>query len=310
MTRLGLVAVVILAVLVIAVLVVVWLILKRPMALLAWGTRRSLAANGLQKRVVPTPVGPQAIFVGGAGPVLVLLHGAGDHAGTWAAAVKTLVKDHTLIIPDLAGHGDSAPAEGPIDTAQVYQGLEAILAAEAQGRPLTLVGNSLGAWMAMVLAQRHPDWVARVVAVNGGPLLGSSTKVRLLPASREEARETMAQLRDPGSRAIPDHVLDDLVRIGRTGPLARLAGTALTMGAWLLTEDQLRDLRLPVRLVWGVSDQLMPLDYARRMLAVLPDAELIPVERSGHVPQLESPARFLAALQQALGEAPANGSRT
>ena len=282
----------------------VWFFLKRPLALLAWGTRRSLIATGLKKLVVETPAGPQTVFVGGTGPVLVLLHGAGDHAGTWAQAAKALAKDHTLVIPDLAGHGDSAPATGPIDAAQIYGGIEAVLASQAPGQPVTLIGNSLGAWMALVVAQRHPDWVAKVVAVNGGPLLGTSTKVRMLPTNREEARATMAQLRDASSPAIPDHVLDDLVRVTQTGPLARFAATAMTMGPWLLTEDQLRELRPPVRLVWGTSDELMPLDYAQRMLAALPDAALIPIERCGHVPQQEAPARFLAALLQALDEAP------
>lgn len=281
-----------------------WLFLKRPLALLAWGTRRSLIATGLKKQVVQTPAGAQTVFVGGTGPVLVLLHGAGDHAGTWAQAAKALAKDHTLVIPDLAGHGDSAPATGPIDTAQIYGGIEAVLASRTPGQPLTLVGNSLGAWMALVVAQRHPDWVAKVVAVNGGPLLGTSTQVRLLPTNRAEARATMAQLRDASSPAIPDHVLDDLVRVTQTGPLARFAATAMTMGPWLLTEDQLRELRTPVRLVWGTSDELMPLDYAQRMLTALPDVALIPIERCGHVPQQEAPTRFLAALHQALDAAP------
>ena len=288
----------------VAVGAAVWLFLKRPLALLAWGTRRSLIATGLKKLVVETPAGPQTVFVGGTGPVLVLLHGAGDHAGTWAQAAKALAKDHTLVIPDLAGHGDSAPAMGPIDAAQIYGGIEAVLASRTSGQPLTLIGNSLGAWMALVVAQRHPDWVAKVVAVNGGPLLGTSTKVRMLPTNREEARATMAQLRDASSPAIPDHVLDDLVRVTQTGPLARFAATAMTMGPWLLTEDQLRELRPPVRLVWGTSDELMPLDYAQRMLAALPDAALIPIEHCGHVPQQEAPTRFLAALRQALDAAP------
>ena len=281
-----------------------WLLLKRPLALLAWGTRRSLIATGLKKLVVPTPAGPQTVFVGGMGPVLLLLHGAGDHAGTWAQVAKALAKDHTLVIPDLAGHGDSAPAMGPIDTAQIYAGIEAVLSSQAPGQAVTLVGNSLGAWMAMVVAQRQPGRVAKVVAVNGGPLLGTNTNVKLLPTNREEARATMAQLRDASSPALPGTVLDDLVRLTQTGPLARFSATAMTMGPWLLTEDQLRELHTPVRLVWGTSDQLMPLDYAQRMVAALPDVALIPIERCGHVPQQEAPARFLAALRLALGEAP------
>jgi len=291
----------------VAGLVLGWLLLKRPLELWDWGTRRGLTGAGLKKVIVQAPAGPQTVFVGGTGPVLVFLHGAGHHAGTWLQSARALRGHFTLVIPDLAGHGDSAPVTGPIQAAEIVGGLEAVIADQAQGRKVTLVGNSLGAWMAMVVATRHPDWVERVIAVNGGPLKGANAEVSLLPASREEARTTMAQLRDAGSPVIPDHVLDDLVRRSRSGPLARFSATAASMEDWMLTEEQLKTLLVPIRLIWGVADGLMPLDYARRMVAVLPDVELIPLERCGHVPQQEAPDRFLEALRQALGDAPGGG---
>jgi pimeloyl-ACP methyl ester carboxylesterase len=285
--------------------VVGWLFAKRPLAVAVWGTRRSLLRSGLKKVLVEAPIGPQTVFVGGTGPVLMLLHGAGDHAGTWFRVVPSLIKRYTLVVPDLAGHGESAPATGPIQASEIVSGLEAVIASQIAGRPMTLVGNSLGAWMAMVLASRHADTVVRVVPVNGGALKGLNEEVSLLPRTRQEARETMARLRDPGSPAIPDYILDDLVRRTGTGALARFAATEATMDGWLLDEAQLGLLKMPVRLVWGVSDDLVPLDYAQRMVAALPDGKLIPVERCGHIPQQEAPERFKAALFQALGEAPA-----
>ena len=283
-----------------------WLLVKRPLEVFAWSARRSLRKAGLKKVVVPAPVGPQTAFVGGSGPVLVLLHGAGDQAGTWFHVAPSLARHYTLVVPDLAGHGESAPAAGPIPFADLFGGLEAVVEQQAGSKRVTLVGNSLGAWIAMVFAARHPERVERVVAINGGPLMGSSGGPSLLPKTREEARDAMARLRDPGSPAIPANVLDDMVRRSPTGPIARFMGTAASMGAWLLGEDQLRALAVPVRLVWGVSDKLFPLDYAKRMAAVLPDVELIPVERCGHIPQQEAPERFGAALLQALGNVPAS----
>lgn len=291
---------VLVALLIVACAWAAWMLARRPLDVWVWANRRALASAGLKKLSVPSPAGPQTVFVGGSGPVLVLLHGAGDQAATWAHVVPSLLKRYTLVIPDLAGHGESAPPAGLIQVADIFGALEAVISSQAPGQPVTIIGNSLGAWMGMVLANRHPSWVARVVAVNGGPLLGTNTKVRMLPTNREEARETMAQLRDAASPAIPDKVLDQMVRQGPTGALARFAASAATMGEWLLSEEQLRSLSIPVRLVWGVSDQLMPLDYARRMEAVLPDVALIPVERCGHIPQQEAPERFQAALDQAL----------
>jgi pimeloyl-ACP methyl ester carboxylesterase len=289
-------------------LATVWLFVKRPLEMFAWFARRALRKAGLKKVVVPAPAGPQTAFVGGSGPVLVLLHGVGDNAGTWFHVARSLVARYTLVVPDLAGHGESAPAAGPIPFADLFGGLEAVVEQQAGSKRVTLVGNSLGAWIAMVFAARHPERVERVVAVNGGPLMGSGGGPSLLPRSREEARETMARLRDPGSPAIPANVLDDMVRRGPTGPIARFMGTAASMGTWLLNEDQLRALALPVRLVWGVSDQLFTLEYAKRMAALLPDVELIPVERCGHIPQQEAPVRFEAALLRALQD-PAGDDR-
>jgi len=262
-------------------------------------SRHALARAGLKPCLVPSPAGPQRAFTGGSGAVLVLLHGAGDQAGSWARVAPALLARHALVIPDLAGHGASAPASGPIDPETILSGLEAVIDHLAGPAPATLVGNSMGAWMAMVLAQRHPGRFRMVVAVNGGPLKHVSD-VTLRPADREQARRTMAAIRDASAPGIPDPVLDDLVRRARTGPLARLEAAGDGLEAALLDESQLRRLDLPVRLIWGTSDRLLPLDYARRVAAALPDASLTPIDRCGHMPQQEAPERFLAALREVL----------
>lgn len=288
------------AVLALAVSVVGWVVAKRPLAVFAWATRRALGKAGLRRLTVDAPAGPQTVFVGGSGPVLVLLHGAGDQAGTWLHAVRALAKVRTLVVPDLAGHGDSAPGSGPIPMDAVVQGLEAVLDTVLAGRTATLAGNSLGAWLAMLLARRHPGRFDRVVAVNGGPLRGINERVGLLPTTRAEARETVAQLRDASSPAIPDPVLDDLVRQSASSPLARLAAARESMEPWLLEPADLAGLTLPVRLVWGASDRLLDLDYAERVRAALPDAALIVIQACGHIPQQEAPGPFLDALRKAL----------
>jgi abhydrolase domain-containing protein 6 len=297
---------VILAVVAALGLAAVWLFVKRPLEVFAWFARRALLKAGLKNVVVPSPVGEQTAFAGGSGPALVFLHGAGDNAGTWFHVARSLAARYRLVIPDLAGHGESAPASGPIPFADILGGLEAVVEHEAGGGRVTLVGNSLGAWLAMVFAARHPERVERVVAVNGGALLGVNTGVNLMPKTREEARETMARLRDPDSPAVPAHVLDDMVRLGAgNGPGRRFFSNAASGVPFILGEGQLREMKIPVRLVWGVSDQLFPLDYAKRMAALLPDVGIIPVERCGHIPQQEAPDRFLPALLKALGDAPA-----
>jgi pimeloyl-ACP methyl ester carboxylesterase len=297
----GAVLLVLLLAVIVAGIWMAWMLRYRPLTVFAWQTRFALRSAGLHKVRVGAPVGPQAAFVGGRGPTVVLLHGAGDNAGTWFRVAGELIKDHTLIVPDLAGHGDSAPRSGPIEVSQVIGGVEGVLAGLAPGQKVALVGNSLGGWVAMVLAHRQPERVAICVCIDGGAIKGSNERARVLPKTRAEARESVAQTRDPASAPVPDFVLDDIVRHAREGPLARFAATSSTMEAYVLDDTQLRQLTVPVRLIWGSSDRLLPLDYAQRMLAELPSASLVTLERCGHVPQVECPQQLLPALKQALG---------
>ncbi len=280
-----------------------WMFRYRPLTVFAWQTRFALRIAGLHTVRVAAPPGPQAVFVGGQGPAVVLLHGAGDNAGTWFKVAAELVKDHTLIVPDLAGHGDSAPHSGLIEVRQVIEGIEGVLDGLAPGQKVALVGNSLGAWVAMVVAHHNPERVAVCVCIDGGAIKGSNEHARVLPKTRAEARESVAQTRDPASPPVPDFVLDDIVRQAKAGPLGRFAATSATMEAYVLDDARLRELRVPVRLIWGTSDRLVPLDYAQRMLAGLPSANLVTLERCGHVPQIECPQQLLSVLKEALGGA-------
>ncbi len=298
------VLVVIVAVVVAAGAWVGWMVRYRPLTVFAWQTRAALRMAGLRKVHVAAPAGEQTVFVGGRGPVVVLLHGAGDNAGTWFNVVPELIGSHRLIVPDLAGHGDSAPRSGPIDFSAVLDGVNAVLDALAPRQKVIIVGNSLGAWIAMVVARDRPDRVALAVCVDGGALLGSNARARILPKDRQEARESVAQTRDPASAPVPGFVLDDIVRHARVGSLARFAATEATMDRWVLDEAQLREIAVPVRLIWGRSDRLVPLDYAEKLRAALPAAELVVLDRCGHVPQIECPDAFLAALKQTLESRP------
>jgi pimeloyl-ACP methyl ester carboxylesterase len=137
------------------------------------------------------------------------------------------------------------------------------------------------------------------VLVNGGALVGDRPDLSLTPKTREEAAELMTQLRDPQAQPVPGFVLDDVVRQAQTGPLARLAQTAGEMGQYVL-EGKLSEVTAPVDLLWGESDRLFSIAYARRMMAQLPAARLTTIPGCGHVPPQECPARFGAALADVL----------
>lgn len=283
-----------------------------PLARLAAAGRAALTAAGLERFEVEAAGRRLVLWRGGSGPDLILLHGSGQQAGSWATVVPGLAEDYTLHVLDLPGHGDSEPAKGVLPMGWIVAGVEAYLlsldASSEEGA--VLVGSSLGAWLATLQAHRHPDRVARAVLVNGGALLNVPPEgLTLTPADREEARRVMAAIRDPSSPPLSDELLDDLVRHSRDGPTARMLDDPIGLTAHLL-DRKLGEVEVPVDLLWGASDGLIPLDYARRMEGLLPRARLTVIERCGHVPPTECPERFLEALRGVLSQPPPEASES
>jgi pimeloyl-ACP methyl ester carboxylesterase len=280
-------------------LVVFW---RRPLATFGWLSRRALRGTGLRQQFCQTTVGRQSVWVGGRGPALVLLHGAGDQAGTWGKTVPALLPHYRVVAPDLPGHGDSEPASGPLSVGTVVDGVAELLDAILPGEPWTIVGNSLGAWVAMLLAVRDPSRVGRLILVNGGALKGDRADITFTPSTREEARLTIEALMGSTATKAPGFVLDDLIQVCRHGPLGRLTQTAGEMDRFVL-EGRLHEVTVPVDLLWGEKDRVFPVSYAKRMEEGLPAARLTVLPGCGHAPQRSSPHRFSQALAHVLASA-------
>jgi len=283
------------------------LFLWRPVATTVWFRRNSLRRAGLRKTKLPTTVGNQVVWQGGAGPLLILLHGAGDQAGTWDRVVPELKQHAQLVIPDLAGHGESDPPAGALSLGTLLTALEQVLDSPPwRGQPMVLGGNSLGAWMSMLYAQKYPQRVTRVILIDGGPIKNSS-EIGLMPKDREEARRTLdAVFYSMPPR--PNFFLDDLIRISNTGPISRLLAAGEDDISKYLLEGKLGNFQMPVNLIWGASDRLVPLDYAKKLQSQLPHCTLTVIDRCGHAPQFERPQELTQILVQLLSSAPSPAS--
>jgi pimeloyl-ACP methyl ester carboxylesterase len=265
--------------------------------------RDLLLAGGFAPLVLGDDADRQVSLVKGSGQPLLFLHGVGTQGSNWFEVAPAFTAGYRVVVPDLAGHGESAPAGGDLPMATIVGGAERLLLEVTKERPAIVVGNSMGAWIATLLALRHPERVERIVLVNGGPLPGDPGGPSLLPQSREQAAQLMALLRDPAAPPLPDWLLDDLVRRAPGSPTARLTRDLPGLVAHLLV-GRLGEVRTPVDLLWGASDQLMKLSYAERLQAQFPAARLTPLEHCGHIPPLECAPAFVAALRTLLAGPP------
>lgn len=264
---------------------------RLPVATTAEQDRRALEAAGLRPGTISGPRGTLRYYEGGKGKTVVLVHGSGSHAGDWHGIVQALGRRYHVLVPDLPGHGGSGPAEGALPVGDLAESLGALLEARSVDRPVTLVGNSLGGWVSLLYAWRHPERVERVIGVSSSGIF-ATLQVPLAPKDREQARRLVAAIRGPHLPMPSDEELDQVVRRVAAGPGSRLVAG---LNAADFLETKAAEIRVPVELVWGEEDGVLPLDYGRRLASLLPNARFHPLPRCGHMPQVHCP-RMLERL--------------
>jgi len=247
--------------------------------------RDSLAIAGLTRH----EHGGSVYWAGGTGDeTLVLLHGTNDHAGTWARVVPMLVQRYRLILPDLAGHGESEPKTGPIPIALVVERVHEIVVREGANR-FALAGNSFGAWVAVLYALAHPERVTRLVLESGGGL-ARPLGVPLVAKDRETAMTILRAVWGPNYVA-QDWVIETLIARSSESPMLRLDGIMEHF-----VDARLPEIKAPATLVWGADDGVVPLSYAEAMKSALKGSTLHIIDGAAHVPHLQQPERFVQCL--------------
>lgn len=227
----------------------------------------------------------------GAPPVL-LLHGGGVAGWMWEPLARELGEDWRLLIPDLPGHGRSAgqPYESHAATLAALRGL---LAGTTGGTKVTVIGFSLGAQLAILLAATQPARVsgAVIVSAQAKPLRFSGPLPGLLGLAAPLARRRWFAELQARELAIPAALLEEYV--ATSADISRDTLVAATREN-LTFEVPRAWAQFPGRalVLAGERERRLMLDSAAAIAAALPGAEAEIVERCGHGIPLERPDWF------------------
>jgi pimeloyl-ACP methyl ester carboxylesterase len=219
------------------------------------------------------------------GTPVVLIHGLGSCAETWAALIPMLSKEFLVYAPDLPGFGRTplAPEGTNIRTHVLY--LERFL--DALGYPrVTLVGNSLGGWIATRFAVEHPERVDRLYLLNSAGLRRENSHSPYAE-DRIAARHSLEHMMG-FSLPVPKFVLDAMVRNSQT---PAYAGFIRGYDPREELDSVLADVHVPTTIIWGEQDNLLPLICAYDLHSGIANSELVLLPQVGHMPQIQAPVK-------------------
>ncbi len=232
----------------------------------------------------------------GRGPAVLLVHGLNGSAASMASLIRGLAPIAPRIaLLDLPGHGLSPrPSQGPVSVVEHAAVLLAAIEelAKETGGKVALVGNSMGGALSLSVAQLRPELIAGVVGLNPAGASVADSAVAKLPRSFPDANagaRTMARLLFKKPPTLFWLVARDIAR-GWERDIVQRVLTDVREGhhRGLSSGDRLA-LRVPLYVLWGVEDQLLPLASVDEFRQI-PGARVELIEGCGHMPQLEMPA--------------------
>jgi pimeloyl-ACP methyl ester carboxylesterase len=259
----------------------------------------------------------------GSGSPLIFIHGLSGCWQNWLEQIPLFARDHRVIAVDLPGFGES---EMPAETISISGYADAIdeLMAELGMEGAQIVGNSMGGFIGAELAIQYPARVERLVLVAAAGLsieyirtvrtqglrhraenvaffsLGWLASRSHQVATRPRLREAAMLLVAAHPRQLPAELAYEQVKgSGKPG-----FSDALEAMCRYPLRDRLEQIGCPTLIIWGDKDRLVPLRDASVFEKLISDSRKVVYDDTGHVPQMERPARFNADVGAFLQEAP------
>jgi len=275
----------------------------RPLPILAVAALFSIASFS-QTRPSPPPEKVAVVYgqsiryiEAGQGPAVILLHGLGGVKEMWMGSLAALSNGHHVYALDQVGfgHSDKPFVEYKIPTWVDF--LYGFLQAE-NIRQATLVGNSLGGWIALEFTAQHPQMVEKLVLVDAAGLAwGSAAPVVDLNPSSIAGWRTLLEALFYDKKMVTDQlvlqVFTDHLRNNDGYTIERtLAGFAQPQ----FEDDKLQSIHAPTLVVWGRQDELIAVARGEKFRDGIRGAKLVVLDECGHLPEIEKPDEFNRAV--------------
>lgn len=247
----------------------------------------------------------------GSGPEVILLHGLGGDKGNWRMTLPALAARFHVYAPDQIGFGQSDKPLINYRVATLVDFLNAFYKKVGISKA-TLVGNSLGGWVAMDFALQYPDKVNRLVLVDsggysfkrtGGVAPAREVLLGLNPSSLAGTKQLMAIVfhnKAFSTDAVAEQVFTEHLRKNDGYTINRFVDSILRGDD--VMDGKLGAIKTPTLIVWGRDDMLIPLATAKALAEDIAGSQTVVLDECGHVPQVECAAPFNDALVKYLGQ--------
>ncbi len=238
----------------------------------------------------------------GSGPKLVLVHSLLADRTSFDLVLGPLAARFQVMLPALPGFGRSIPVDGGL--AAVADRVAAAVMEFGDGEPVRLLGNGYGGFVALQAVIRHPGLAGRLVLADAGAAFSEPGREAFRGMARGAAAKGLEAIADIAMRRLfaPDfHAANPALVAERRAIFLQSAPSVIIAACEALAALDLRpalaNVRLPVLAVVGEQDEATPLPMSREVVSLLPNASLTILEGLAHVPQLQAPERFLAAVE-------------
>jgi pimeloyl-ACP methyl ester carboxylesterase len=301
-------------------LVFALMIYREPLWVQRQGVHFGLFLHRVQSNYVMTQEGRVHYYeaearIPGGGTPLVLIHGLGDRAESWAPMMERLKKaGFHVYAPDLLGYGRSPRPTGSDYSISVQEQFVADFIQSLGLQKTDIGGWSMGGGIALKLALDHPEIVDRVVVYDnvGIKFQPAYSPLELFHPIDGPGVQRLFSLLEPSAPPLPRFLRRDILRHMEDNQMVvdRSVQSMLTYKDAI--DDRLPGIKEPLLFVWGSNDELIPLSVGEKMHAMVPRSELDIVEGCGHLAPATCPGRVAEATVQFLKAdvAPAGGVRT